>query len=67
MFCILFNIYYILFFHLCRHPLGVAALISPWNLPLYLLSFKIAPAIMAGELGFVDNLQSSSRAPDQSV
>jgi acyl-CoA reductase-like NAD-dependent aldehyde dehydrogenase len=31
-----------------RHPLGVAGLISPWNLPLYLLTFKIAPAIMAG-------------------
>jgi len=32
-----------------RHPLGVAGLISPWNLPLYLLTFKIAPAIMSGE------------------
>jgi len=31
-----------------RNPLGVAGLISPWNLPLYLLTFKIAPAIMAG-------------------
>jgi len=31
-----------------RHPLGVVGLISPWNLPLYLLSFKIAPAIMSG-------------------
>jgi len=31
-----------------RQPLGVAGLISPWNLPLYLLTFKIAPAIMAG-------------------
>jgi len=31
-----------------RHPIGVAGLISPWNLPLYLLTFKIAPAIMAG-------------------
>ncbi|PAV85566.1 hypothetical protein WR25_12178 isoform B [Diploscapter pachys] len=29
-------------------PIGVAALISPWNLPLYLLSFKIAPAIASG-------------------
>ena len=28
-----------------RQPLGVAGLISPWNLPLYLLSWKIAPAI----------------------
>ena len=31
-----------------RRPLGVAGLISPWNLPQYLLSFKVAPAIMAG-------------------
>jgi aminomuconate-semialdehyde/2-hydroxymuconate-6-semialdehyde dehydrogenase len=31
-----------------RQPMGVAGLISPWNLPLYLLSWKIAPAIAAG-------------------
>lgn len=31
-----------------REPLGVAGLISPWNLPLYLLSWKIAPAIASG-------------------
>jgi len=31
-----------------RHPLGVVALISPWNLPLYLLTWKIAPAIAVG-------------------
>jgi len=31
-----------------RSPVGVAALISPWNLPLYLLTFKIAPAIALG-------------------
>lgn len=31
-----------------RKPRGVAGLISPWNLPLYLLSWKIAPAIAAG-------------------
>ena len=30
-----------------RQPHGVAGLISPWNLPLYLLSWKIAPAIAA--------------------
>ena len=24
-----------------RHPVGVAGLISPWNLPLYLLTFKV--------------------------
>ncbi len=29
-------------------PLGVVACISPWNLPLYLLSWKIAPALAAG-------------------
>lgn len=31
-----------------RRPLGVAGLISPWNLPLYLFTWKIAPAIAAG-------------------
>jgi acyl-CoA reductase-like NAD-dependent aldehyde dehydrogenase len=31
-----------------RRPLGVAGLISPWNLPLYLLSWKIAPALACG-------------------
>ena len=29
-------------------PLGVVACISPWNLPLYLFSWKIAPALVAG-------------------
>ena len=31
-----------------RKPLGVVALITPWNLPLYLLSWKLAPAIAMG-------------------
>src|SRR5438093_469486 len=31
-----------------RAPRGVVGLISPWNLPLYLLSWKIAPAIAVG-------------------
>jgi len=31
-----------------RQPLGVVACISPWNLPLYLLTWKIAPALAAG-------------------
>ena len=30
-----------------RQPVGVAACISPWNLPLYLLTWKIAPALAA--------------------
>lgn len=29
-------------------PLGVVACISPWNLPLYLFTWKIAPALVAG-------------------
>lgn len=31
-----------------RAPLGVVGCISPWNLPLYLFSWKIAPALAAG-------------------
>jgi len=31
-----------------RQPHGVVACISPWNLPLYLLTWKIAPALAAG-------------------
>ena len=31
-----------------REPVGVAACISPWNLPLYLLTWKIAPALASG-------------------
>lgn len=27
-----------------RNPIGVVGLITPWNLPLYLLSWKVAPA-----------------------
>ncbi|GMR52609.1 hypothetical protein PMAYCL1PPCAC_22804, partial [Pristionchus mayeri] len=34
--------------YVVRDPVGVAVLISPWNLPIYLLSFKIAPAIATG-------------------
>ncbi|MCH7547521.1 MAG: aldehyde dehydrogenase [Planctomycetes bacterium] len=31
-----------------RQPVGVAGCISPWNLPLYLLTWKIAPALASG-------------------
>ena len=34
--------------HLQRIPLGVVVTISPWNLPLYLLTWKLAPAIATG-------------------
>jgi len=31
-----------------RNPIGVVGCISPWNLPLYLFTWKIAPALAAG-------------------
>ena len=31
-----------------RTPLGIAGCISPWNLPLYLFTWKIAPALASG-------------------
>lgn len=31
-----------------RSAVGVAGLITPWNLPLYLLSWKVAPALAMG-------------------
>ncbi len=34
--------------YVLRKPLGTVACISPWNLPLYLFTWKIAPALAAG-------------------
>jgi aminomuconate-semialdehyde/2-hydroxymuconate-6-semialdehyde dehydrogenase len=34
--------------YVISQPIGVTGLISPWNLPLYLLTWKIAPAICVG-------------------
>jgi len=34
--------------HVSRLPLGVVCCISPWNLPLYLFTWKIAPALVVG-------------------
>ncbi len=34
--------------HVIYKPVGVAGLITPWNLPLYLLSWKVAPALAMG-------------------
>lgn len=31
-----------------RHPIGVVGCISPWNLPLYLFTWKVAPALASG-------------------
>jgi aminomuconate-semialdehyde/2-hydroxymuconate-6-semialdehyde dehydrogenase len=33
-----------------RQPIGLVACISPWNLPLYLFTWKIAPALAAGNV-----------------
>jgi len=50
-----------------RHPVGVAGLISPWNLPLYLLTFKIAPAIMAGNTVVCKPSEMTSVTPGYSA
>ena len=34
--------------YVIRKPVGVVGLITPWNLPLYLLTWKIAPALVMG-------------------
>lgn len=36
------------FDYVCNEPLGVVALVTPWNSPLLLLSNKLAPALAAG-------------------
>ena len=34
--------------HIHRNPVGCVGLITPWNLPLYLLTWKVAPALLMG-------------------
>ena len=34
--------------YVVRKPVGVVGLVTPWNLPLYLLSWKLAPALAMG-------------------
>ena len=34
--------------YVLRQPLGIVGTISPWNLPLYLFTWKIAPALVSG-------------------
>ncbi len=34
--------------YVIRKPVGIVGLITPWNLPLYLLSWKVAPALVMG-------------------
>jgi acyl-CoA reductase-like NAD-dependent aldehyde dehydrogenase len=35
-------------YRMVREPLGVVGLITPWNFPLTILAFKLAPALAAG-------------------
>ena len=34
--------------YVTRKPVGIVGLITPWNLPLYLLTWKVAPALVMG-------------------
>ncbi len=36
-----------------RSPIGVVGLITPWNLPLYLLTWKLAPALAMGNAAII--------------
>ncbi len=47
-----------------RTPRGVAGLISPWNLPLYLLSWKIAPALASGNTAVAKPSEITPRTAD---
>jgi aminomuconate-semialdehyde/2-hydroxymuconate-6-semialdehyde dehydrogenase len=44
-----------------RQPVGVVGLISPWNLPLYLLTWKIAPALACGNTAVCKPSELTSR------
>ncbi len=43
-----------------RKPVGVTGLISPWNLPLYLMTWKIAPALAVGNTAVVKPSEMTS-------
>lgn len=45
-----------------RSPHGVFALISPWNMPLYLLTWKIAPCLAFGCTGVAKPSEFTSMA-----
>lgn len=44
-----------------REPLGVVGIVAPWNLPLLLLSFKVAPALACGNTIVVKPSEYSPR------
>ena len=48
--------------YVVRKPVGVVGLVTPWNLPLYLLSWKLAPALAMGN-SVVATCQPSELTP----
>src|SRR5699024_1851565 len=42
-----------------RKPVGVSAIISPWNLPLLLLTWKLAPCLAAGNTAILKPAEST--------
>ncbi len=44
-----------------RKPLGVVGIITPWNLPLLLLTWKVAPAMACGNAGSGEALRGNTR------
>lgn len=47
-----------------RQPMGVVGLITPWNLPLYLLSWKVAPALGLGNAVVAKPSEMTPRTAD---
>jgi delta 1-pyrroline-5-carboxylate dehydrogenase len=44
-----------------REPVGVAALITPWNFPLMIAAWKLAPALAAGNTELTGTTDGSNR------
>lgn len=47
-----------------RSPIGVVGLVTPWNLPLYLLTWKVAPALGLGNAVIAKPSELTPRTAD---
>src|SRR4029077_19392675 len=47
-----------------RQPLGVCALITPWNFPMAIPSWKIMPALVCGNTMVIKPAEDTPLAPD---
>ena len=47
-----------------RNPVGVIGLVTPWNLPLYLLTWKVAPALGLGNAVVAKPSEMTPRTAD---